>query len=97
MTLPSCQTSTMAQAVDIDVQTTSRAYHVHVGEGLVDRLDDLLTSAGATGQRFVISDSGVVVVPRDYQFNSLVPPPKPKRLFEPPPINTRKITAPTVN
>lgn len=45
----------MTHAVDIDVQTTSRAYHVHVGEGLLDRLDELLTSAGAGGQRFVVS------------------------------------------
>ena len=45
----------MTQSVDIDVQTTSRTYHVHVGEGIVDQLDDLLTAAGASGPRFVIS------------------------------------------
>lgn len=55
MTVPSTLTSTMTKAVDIDVRTTSRRYHVHVGPGLVDQLNDLLTGAGATDQRFVIS------------------------------------------
>ena len=35
-------------------------------------------------QRFVISDGGIVVVPRDYRFGSLTIPEKPKRCFEPP-------------
>lgn len=36
------------------------------------------------GQRFVLSDGGVVAVPRAYDFNSLSVPAKPKREFEPP-------------
>lgn len=35
-------------------------------------------------KRFVVSDSGIAVVPRDYRFNSLKAPEKPKRHFEPP-------------
>ncbi len=45
----------MTHAVDIDVQTTSSSYHVHVGEGLIDRLDEMMQSAGGSGRRFVIS------------------------------------------
>ena len=36
------------------------------------------------GKRFVVSEGGVVVVPRDYRFDQLTPPKKPKRMFEPP-------------
>ncbi len=43
-------------------------------------------------QRFIVSDGGIVVVPRDYRFNSLARPPKPKRLFEPP-LVSKKATA----
>ena len=39
----------------IDVRTTSRSYRVHVGENLVQRLDQLLTEAGSVGRRFVVS------------------------------------------
>lgn len=35
-------------------------------------------------ERFVASDRGVIVVPRDYRFNSLTLPEKPKRQYEPP-------------
>ncbi len=41
-------------------------------------------------QRFVLSDDGIVVVPRDYRFNSLSTPEKPRRHFEPPVMPARK-------
>ena len=45
----------MTPAVHIDVATASRAYRVHVGERLVKQLDRMLTEAGGTGRRFIIS------------------------------------------
>lgn len=45
----------MTPSVDIDVATTSNRYQVRVGEGLVDELDKIVQTAGASGQRFVIS------------------------------------------
>ena len=38
----------------------------------------------ADSQRFVLSDQGVVVIPRDYSFTSTSRPPKPVRNFDPP-------------
>ena len=45
----------MTAPVQIDVRTESHAYPVHVGAGLVDRLGPLVSAAGSTGRRFVIS------------------------------------------
>ena len=44
-------------------------------------------------ERFVVSDGGVVVVPRDYQFNSLAVPEKPKRSFDRPLAVRQQATA----
>ena len=44
-------------------------------------------------QRFVISDGGIVVVPRDYRFNSLVTPEKPRRSLDPPISIGQRFTA----
>ncbi len=41
-------------------------------------------------QRFVVSEGGIAVVPRDYRFNSLSTPEKPRRKFEPPASAVRK-------
>ena len=49
----------MTPAVHIDVATASRAYRVHVGENLVKRLDRMLTEAGGTGRRFIVSSSPI--------------------------------------
>ena len=46
-------------ALRIDVETASRAYPVHVGEGLADHLGDLLDEAGASGRRFLVSSPTV--------------------------------------
>ena len=46
-------------ALRIDVTTASRAYPVHVGEGLTDVLGDVLDTAGATDRRFVVSSPPV--------------------------------------
>ena len=45
----------MTAPVQIDVRTESHAYPVHVGAGLVDQLGPLVSAAGSTGRRFVIS------------------------------------------
>ena len=45
----------MPDALEITVQTASRTYPVHVGENLVKDLDQLITNAGSTGLRFVVS------------------------------------------
>jgi 3-dehydroquinate synthase len=45
----------MPDALEITVQTASRTYPVHVGENLVGELDQLITKAGSTGLRFVVS------------------------------------------
>ena len=45
----------MTPSTTIAVETASRAYQVHVGAGLVQQLDALLSAAGASGQRFVVS------------------------------------------
>ncbi len=53
--------------------------HVKVPAGTrigLDRYDD--------HQRFVVSEGGIVVVPRDYCFGSATLPAKPGRLFDPP-------------
>lgn len=39
----------------IDVRTASRAYRVHVGGGLLRRLDRIVSEAGGAGRRFVVS------------------------------------------
>ena len=39
----------------IDVRTASRAYRVHVGGGLLQRLDRIVSEAGGAGRRFVVS------------------------------------------
>lgn len=46
-------------ATVIQVATTSRAYSVHVGAGLLARLGTLLDQAGVTGQRVVVSSPTV--------------------------------------
>ena len=46
-------------ALRIDVTTASRAYPVHVGEGLTNALADVLDAAGATDRRFVVSSPTV--------------------------------------
>ena len=46
-------------ALQIDVTTASRAYPVHVGEGLTDSLGDILAGAGAADRRFVVSSPPV--------------------------------------
>lgn len=46
-------------ALRIDVETASRAYPVHVGEGLTDHLGDLLDEVGATDRRFLVSSPTV--------------------------------------
>ncbi len=46
-------------ALCIDVTTASRAYPVHVGEGLADVLGDMLDAAGASDRRFVVSSPTV--------------------------------------
>lgn len=46
-------------ALRIDVTTPSRAYPVHVGEGLTDSLGDVLDAAGAADRRFVVSSPTV--------------------------------------
>ncbi|MCY4028499.1 MAG: 3-dehydroquinate synthase [Acidobacteria bacterium] len=51
--------ATAMPALRIDVETASRAYPVHVGEGLTDRLGDLLDEVGATGRRFLVSSPTV--------------------------------------
>ena len=45
----------MTPSVQIDVETASRAYRVHVGAGLVQQIEQLVSAAGAGGQRFVVS------------------------------------------
>lgn len=45
----------MSDAVQIDVQSGTRPYRVHVGEKLIQHIDDLLTEAGSVGRRFVVS------------------------------------------
>ena len=44
----------MTRSAQIDVQT-SRPYRVHVGQELIEQLDAILTAAGSTGRRFVVS------------------------------------------
>ena len=46
-------------ALRIDVATASRAYPVHVGEGLTDVLGAVLDAAGVTDRRFVVSSPPV--------------------------------------
>ena len=46
-------------ATVIQVATTSRAYPVQVGAGLLARLDTLLDEAGVTAQRVVVSSPTV--------------------------------------
>ena len=46
-------------AVQIDVQTTSRTYQVHVGEGITAHLNQMLDNAGATERRFLVSSPSV--------------------------------------
>ena len=60
--------------------------HVNVPPGERIGLDNFRDK-----QRFVLSDDGIVAVPRSYDFNSLSVPTKPKRHFEPPtlPRDTR--------
>jgi 3-dehydroquinate synthase len=41
--------------VRIDVSTPSRAYSVTIGEGLLDRIGELLDATGAPARRFVVS------------------------------------------
>ena len=45
--------------VRIDVATTSRAYQVHVGEGLLARLGPLLDKAGVRDRRFLVSSPAI--------------------------------------
>ena len=46
-------------ALRIDGTTPSRAYPVHVGEGLTDALGDVLDADGASDRRFVVSSPTV--------------------------------------
>ena len=45
----------MTLTAQIDVQTAPRSYRVHVGQQLIDQLDTILTEAGSTGRRFIVS------------------------------------------
>ena len=45
----------MSRSIQIDVQTASRTYRVHVGTGTVRRLGKLVKEAGGTGQHFIVS------------------------------------------
>jgi len=45
----------MTFGIKIDVRTPSRNYRVHVGEKFIAQLDQILTEAGSTGRRFVVS------------------------------------------
>ena len=45
----------MTLTAQIDVQTAPRPYRVHVGQQLIDQLDAILTEAGSTGRRFIVS------------------------------------------
>ena len=47
------------KATVIPVRTSSKPYNVHVGTGILNQLDDLISDAGATGHRFVISSHKV--------------------------------------
>ena len=49
----------MTRPLHIDVSTTSGSYRVHVGVGLVRRLNRLITAAGGTGRRFIVSSPTV--------------------------------------
>ena len=55
MTLPASQTPAMKPPIHIDVKTSSRAYQIHVGKGIVDQLDQLLKDSGGSQQIFAIS------------------------------------------
>ena len=50
---------TMTLTAQIDVQTAPRPYRVHVGQQLIDQLDVILTEAGSTGRRFIVSSPAV--------------------------------------
>ena len=45
--------------IQIDVSSDSRAYQVHIGEGLLDNLGVLLDAAGASKNRFLVSSPTV--------------------------------------
>ncbi len=45
--------------MEIAVRTASRTYRVHVGAGLLQQLDPLVSEAGASGQRFIISSPAI--------------------------------------
>ena len=45
----------MMAPIRIDVRTTSHAYQVHVGAGLIERLAPIVQEAGSAGRRFIIS------------------------------------------
>ena len=47
------------KATVVPVRTSSKPYNVHVGTGILKQLDDLISKAGATGRRFVVSSHKV--------------------------------------
>ena len=49
----------MTLTAQIDVQTKLRPYRVHVGQQLIDQLDEILTEAGSTGRRFIVSSQPI--------------------------------------
>ena len=55
MTLSSRPTSVMTSTLQIQVQTASRTYQVHVGERVTDQLDRILSEVGGSDRRFVVS------------------------------------------
>ena len=55
MTRPSRPTPAMTSTLQIRVQTASRTYQVHVGERVTDTLDQILSQAGASDHRLVVS------------------------------------------
>ena len=49
----------MTNTEQIDVQIEPWPYKVHVGENVIDQLDKILTAAGSTGKRFIISSQPI--------------------------------------
>ena len=51
--------ATVTRPLHIDVSATSGTYRIHVGQGLVRRLNRLIRNAGGTGQPFIVSSPTV--------------------------------------
>ena len=45
----------MTHPVQVDVATAPNPYRVYVGKDLINQLDTILTAAGSTGRRFIVS------------------------------------------